>query len=705
MRDTKTSFPTRLLTLTWFFYCRSVWSGRIGIATSFGLPTRHQQHRQHRILTSLIGLRMSTLSQSGRLIARILPKDIVEEYLSRQPKHKIDPESLLQQLGTIVATSKQTITSSQPFATEADSHKGSLILIQASISDNDIIKRFNLQRPWNEPIESTLRRLSINLSPQGPVRMKGKRDRIVNKNRQPPSRRALVFIKEESLEFKGMTSADLWTRLAGEESARIEIPKEHTALDVIHLETIACAPIICSVDTLEHFEGHVYCGVPLVVQAKLFPCSQATISWFVNGELRSVNTASFTPTKDDLDKAVSVLINPEGHSTSDFAEAYEFKRPVEDLPEMPFFNSCRTGWTLPRTDDSLRVMSYNLLADQYTSKEGSKPDRMAYCSSEILQRGRRMPLLIHEILSVQADIVCLQEVDMKLYHNFYYPLMSSQGYNGFFTNKMAETGEGCATFWSSDAFEVADEVEDQKAFALRDLLSQNAMDCDDETWKESFLQVKSLYKSLPRVESLVYTLGQILQVVRLTSRHDKNRHVVVGNTHLYYHPYGDHIRALQTLGVCHKLDELRKEANCPMILMGDFNSNPSAGAIELLSYRTVAPTHPAVWMNLLLHPRKQEDGRRITKEAAEEAVEPPTLRLPLSFPTMISAYSPDEATEFTHHVEGFIGILDYIFYTANDFEVVKTAPLPTISFLPDPLPTEEIPSDHISLVCDLKWKH
>ena len=445
MRGTKTSFPARLLILTWFIYCRSVYSGQIGAATSFVFPTK-----QHRISSSLISLRMSTLSQSGRLIARILPKDIVKEYMSRQPKHKIDPESLLLQLGKIVSKQKPT-TSNQPLPLHADSHKGSLILIQATISENDIIKRFNLQRAWNEPVESTLRRLSLNLSPQEPVRVKGKKDRIVNRNRQPPSRRAVVFIKEERLDFKGMSSADLWTRLAGEESARIEIPMEHTALNVIHLDTIACAPIICSVDTLEQFEGYVYCGVPLVVQAKLFPCSQATISWFVNGVLRSENTASFTPTKDDLEKAVSVLINPEGYSTIDFAEAYEFKRPVEALPEMPFFNSCRKEWTSARTDNSLRVMSYNLLADQYTSKEGSKPDRMAYCSSDILQRGRRMPLLMHEILSFQADIVCLQEVDMKLYHTFYYPFMSSQGYNGFFTNKMAETGEGCATFWSSVA--------------------------------------------------------------------------------------------------------------------------------------------------------------------------------------------------------------------------------------------------------------
>jgi 2',5'-phosphodiesterase len=208
-----------------------------------------------------------------------------------------------------------------------------------------------------------------------------------------------------------------------------------------------------------------------------------------------------------------------------------------------------------------------------------------------------------------------------------------------------------------------------------------------------------LYTSLPRVEALANDLGQILQVVRLTFQRDNRRQLVVGNTHLYYHPNGDHMRAIQVLGICHKLDDFAR--TCPVILAGDFNSDPGAGAMDLLLHRSLNPAHPATWKNLLLHPKNPDAKRR---SVAETAVDPPTLRLPASFPTLVSAYNYSDATEFTHHVDGFIGVLDYILLSDDDFEVVKRARLPTTLYMPDPLPTKEQSSDHISLVCDLKWK-
>lgn len=641
---------------------------------------------------------MSVMPEPGRLVARILPKDMLEEYSNRHPKHQIDVEPLFRQLVNVAATS------SPPAArldTDMDTCKDAMILIQASIVQGETVRKINLQRSWNEPAENTFKRLSLNLSPDEVVRRKGKQDRVLLKaNRKPPSRKSKIFIGEEEMDFKGMTGSDVWMRLAGKEAARIEVPVAHTALDVMHLNTISCAPIILSVNTLEDFEASIFSGVPLVVKAKLHHATQLNISWFVNGELRAENAASFTPTIDDIGKHVSVLINPGQQSTNEFAEAYQFLHTVQAIGNMPFVHTFRSEWTCPRNDQDLRIMSYNVLADQYTSKAGPKPDRMAYCSSEILHRGRRMPLLMHEILSYKADIICLQEVDCKLFQSFYHPILESQGYRGFFTSKITETKEGCALFWSNEAFEIADEGDDQKAFAIRHLLAPEDI---QTTWEEAFQQVKSLYTSLPRLENLVNDLGQVLQLVRLTSRRDSSRQIVVGNTHLYYHPYGDHIRALQTLGICQKLDEFRQREGCPVILTGDFNSNPGAGAIDLLLRRNVDPTHHDAWKNLLNHPQKRGSKQNLAEEV--EVVEPPTLCLPSSFPTLMSAYTPSEESEFTHHVEGFFAILDHIFLSESDFEVCRQAPLPTIAYMPDPLPTKEVASDHISLVCDVKWKH
>jgi mRNA deadenylase 3'-5' endonuclease subunit Ccr4 len=640
-------------------------------------------------------LRMSAMPV-GRLIARILPQNIVEQHATRQPKHQIDAKSLIEQL---VQRHSEIPPSVPAPKLHADSFKDSIILLQASISEGDTIKQVNLQRAWNEPAINTFKRLSLSLCPAAPARIIGKKDRVIGRKKEPPGRKAKVFLGDEQLDFTDMLSSEVWAHLAGQEGARIELPVALTASDVMHLEIIACAPMILSTNTFENFEANIYCGVPVVVQAQVYHCDKAMISWFVNGDLRAENADSYTPTNEDIEKTISVLINPGGFV--EFAEAYQFQRCVKALPEMPFVHTFRKKWTAPRTEDDIRVMSYNVLADQYTSKSGPKPDKMAYCSREVLQRGRRMPLLMHEILSYRADIVSLQEVDSKLYHSFYYPVLASQGYQGFFTNKITGSQEGCAVFWSTDVFQVTDEQEDQKAFSIRHLLTEDELTSDDPAWKESFRQVKSLYTSLPRVEALANDLGQILQVVRLTFQRDNRRQLVVGNTHLYYHPYGDHIRAIQVLGICHKLGDFARA--CPLILTGDFNSDPEAGAMGLLLHRTLNPAHPDAWKNLMLHPPQKKDAKR-GSSVPETALHPPTLRLPESFPTLISAYKYSDATEFTHHVDGYIGVLDYILLSDDDFDVVKRARLPTTLYMPDPLPTKEQSSDHISLVCDLKWK-
>ena len=61
---------------------------------------------------------------------------------------------------------------------------------------------------------------------------------------------------------------------------------------------------------------------------------------------------------------------------------------------------------------------------------------------------------------------------------------------------------------------------------------------------------------------------------------------------------------------------------------------------------------------------------------------------------------------FTNCTNGFEGILDYVFYEANNFELVKVIPLPSVERVKEnvALPSKLIPSDHLALVFDLKIK-
>ena len=237
-------------------------------------------------------------------------------------------------------------------------------------------------------------------------------------------------------------------------------------------------------------------------------------------------------------------------------------------------------------------------------------------------------MIIAEILSYKADIICLQEVDASIHNSLISPVLKAKGYQGFYSNKVTSQQEGCSLFWSTSVFEVA-KAEDMQEFPLRSLLTKDAS-LDESEYYNAKSTVRELVK-LERWESMngirqlledhdevrrVYSesVGQILQVVRLSPKQptsseqgcsSKPDSIVVANTHLFYHPskcivlnplttltllpfihiilfcsVAGHIRLLQAFAVCHKLDQIRRkdpENPAPLLICGDFNSDPLSG--------------------------------------------------------------------------------------------------------------------------------
>lgn len=139
---------------------------------------------------------------------------------------------------------------------------------------------------------------------------------------------------------------------------------------------------------------------------------------------------------------------------------------------------------------------------------------------------------------------------------------------------------------------------------------------------ESHDEVRKVYKE---------SVGQIVQMVRLSPKQNclddttkKPKHILVSNTHLFYHPMADHIRLLQAYAICHKLDEVRRVGQnaYPVMICGDFNSGPlsgeqfydicivgsrsfctdkqtrTAGAVRLITQRSLSPNESECWKNL-----------------------------------------------------------------------------------------------------------
>lgn len=110
-----------------------------------------------------------------------------------------------------------------------------------------------------------------------------------------------------------------------------------------------------------------------------------------------------------------------------------------------------TSTRLPADGNQFRVVSYNLLANFYNDARHSLADFYPYCRSEALDIDYRKKLFIRELRGYNSDVVCLQEVDSKVFHNDLKPMMDEDGLQGWHKRK-GFMPEGVATFFDTKKF-------------------------------------------------------------------------------------------------------------------------------------------------------------------------------------------------------------------------------------------------------------
>jgi CCR4-NOT transcription complex subunit 6 len=103
--------------------------------------------------------------------------------------------------------------------------------------------------------------------------------------------------------------------------------------------------------------------------------------------------------------------------------------------------------------ETFTTMCYNILCERYAT------DRMyGYTPSWALNWEYRKDLILQELMQYGADIICLQEVDVEQYEDFFVQSLKDQGYEGvFYPKSRARTMgseerrhvDGCATFFKT----------------------------------------------------------------------------------------------------------------------------------------------------------------------------------------------------------------------------------------------------------------
>jgi mRNA deadenylase 3'-5' endonuclease subunit Ccr4 len=92
------------------------------------------------------------------------------------------------------------------------------------------------------------------------------------------------------------------------------------------------------------------------------------------------------------------------------------------------------------TEHSISVAQFNVLADYLSDAFPHIKDK------KLLSWSYRKPLLLQELHQLNADVICMEEVDH--FEDFQTDLVQS-GYSGIFKKKLGSGLDGCALFWKS----------------------------------------------------------------------------------------------------------------------------------------------------------------------------------------------------------------------------------------------------------------
>ena len=111
---------------------------------------------------------------------------------------------------------------------------------------------------------------------------------------------------------------------------------------------------------------------------------------------------------------------------------------------------------------SLIVVSWNMLAHCWSgaASEASQQKKYPHCDLKYLAWEHRLPLIKRDLVSFDADIICLQEVDYSKYHLDLQPFMFRHGYASYIQSCKNEEKQryGVATFFRSHRFEFVAEA-------------------------------------------------------------------------------------------------------------------------------------------------------------------------------------------------------------------------------------------------------
>lgn len=204
-----------------------------------------------------------------------------------------------------------------------------------------------------------------------------------------------------------------------------------------------------------------------------------------------------------------------------------------------------------------KLMTYNCLA-QALIRRKLFPD-----SGEAVKWYRRSKVLLNKFKHYNPDVICLQEVDYVQYQSFWKEEFSKLGYESQFHRKPSKN-HGVSIMWKHEFFTMTDKM---------------LIDYDQE--KSGEILPRTTTNNVGMILSLKFT-EKVLKQFPATKRSG----IIVGTTHLFWHPFGTYERTRQCYVILNKMKEFMHRINVLQnendgdlshwfpFFCGDFNSKP-----------------------------------------------------------------------------------------------------------------------------------
>ncbi|RPD52340.1 hypothetical protein L226DRAFT_457927 [Lentinus tigrinus ALCF2SS1-7] len=356
------------------------------------------------------------------------------------------------------------------------------------------------------------------------------------------------------------------------------------------------------------------------------------------------------------------------------------------------------------SSESFSLLSYNILCERCATER-----LYGYTPSWALQWDYRKELILSEVLSHNADFICLQEVDNAQYEEYFLKHLEQHEYEGVHWSKgryknMTEQErrlmDGCATFYKASKYTLVEKhlIE----------FSQVAMQ------RQDFKKTDDMFNRV---------LGKDhMAVVTLLENKETGTRIIIANAHIHWDPQYRDVKLVQVALLVEEVEKIAQsfakypprlppapssagsattpstgENNAssrpppaytdgyqiPIILCGDYNSIRQSGVYEFLSTGVIPPDHE----DFMHH-----TYGRYTTEGLRH-------RLQLK-----SAYAAGGELSMTNHTPSFKGAIDYIWYTTPNLSVNSVLSEVDHDYLDKVVgfPNAHFPSDHICIGADFR---